>query len=85
LSNSTFDSKCIDALRELGKFEAWEVKHKLSQDVASAVCYAGQFFRKAHIKEIRANKFAEESLKNGMLGQSQDYFEMMGPIGGGAF
>lgn len=85
LSHGTFDSKCISALRELGKFEGWEVKHKLSQDVASAVCYAGQFFRKAHIKEVRANRFAEESAKFGLAGESSDYFEMMGPVCGGAF
>lgn len=51
LNHVSFDyNNCVDGLRELGKFTEWSAKHKLDQDVASAVCYAGQYARKKGIK-----------------------------------
>ena len=82
LNNSTFDSKCVPALRELGKFEEWNPKHKLGQDIASAVCYAGQYFRKVDIKEMRASKFMLEQQKNSVI---MDSYELLSPYGGGVF
>lgn len=82
LNNATFDSKCVSALRELGKFEEWAPKHKLGQDIASAVCYAGQYFRKVDIKEMRASKMLmEQSGKS----YATDSYEMLSPFGGGIF
>lgn len=74
LNRSTFDSKCIAGLRELGKFTEWSTKHKLSQDVASAVCYAGQYFRKVDIKEMRASKINAyyEANKNRQIYENYD-------------
>lgn len=82
LNNSTFDSKCVPALRELGKFEEWNPRHKLGQDIASAVCYAGQYFRKIDIKEMRASKIALETEKNNYV---FDTYEHLSPLGGGVF
>ena len=82
LNNSTFDSKCVPALRELGKFEEWNPRHKLGQDIASAVCYAGQYFRKVDIKEMRASKIALETERNNYVFDQYDHFS---PLGGGVF
>lgn len=79
LSRATFDSKCVNGLRELGKFEEWTVRHKLSQDVASAICYAGQYFRKADIKEMRARKMQEEIANGGRRPPQFDQYEMLSP------
>ena len=78
LSRATFDSKCVNGLRELGKFEEWQVKHKLSQDVASAICYAGQYFRKADIKEMRAKRMQEEINRSGRRPPQFDQYDMLG-------
>lgn len=82
LNNSTFDSKCVSALRELGKFEEWSPRHKLGQDIASAVCYAGQYFRKVDIKEMRASKFMLEQQRNSVI---MDSYELLLPYGGSVF
>ena len=82
LNNSTFDSKCVPALRELGKFEEWNPRHKLGQDIASAVCYAGQYFRKVDIKEMRASKIALETERNNYV---FDQYDHLSPLGGGVF
>lgn len=84
LDHSYFDSKCIGALRELGKFEEWAPKHKLSQDIASAICYAGQYFRKADIKEMRLNKMMEFE-KAHKDEQMYDNYDMLMPYGCGTF
>lgn len=65
LNSVSFDyNNCVDALRELGKFLEWQSKHKLSQDITSAICYAGQFARKKGIKlERRKNLFDIEKRK----------------------
>ena len=83
LSRATFDSSCIDALRELGKFAGWETRHKLPQDIASAICYAGQYFRKANIKEIRKEKY--EEMARGKKKATFDNYEMMSPYSGPVF
>lgn len=82
LNNSTFDSKCVPALRELGKFEEWNPRHKLGQDIASAVCYAGQYFRRVDIKEMRASKIALETERNNYV---FDQYDHLSPLGGGVF
>jgi hypothetical protein len=79
LNRSTFDSKCVPGLRELGKFDEWATRHKISQDVASAICYAGQYFRKVDIKEMRASKVNAyyEAHKNEQLYEN---FDMLSPF-----
>ena len=79
LSHATFDSGCVSGLRELGKFETWQDKHGLSQDIASAICYAGQYFRKADIKEMRMNKLLDEMQYGSRGGPATDCYEMLGP------
>jgi hypothetical protein len=79
LSHATFDSSCVSGLRELGKFETWQDKHGLSQDIASAICYAGQYFRKADIKEMRMNKLLDEMQYGSRGGPTTDCYEMLGP------
>lgn len=78
LSRATFDQSCVPALRELGKFEGWQERHGLSQDIASAVCYAGQYFRKADIKEMRASRMIEEINRGGAYQETYDDYEMLG-------
>ena len=78
LSRATFDSSCISGLRELGKFEGWQDKHGLPQDIASAICYAGQYFRKADIKEMRASRMLEEMTRGGPYKENFDDYEMLG-------
>ena len=84
LNHCYLDSCCISALRELGKFEEWAPKHKLSQDIASAVCYAGQYFRKADIKEMRLNKMLEYE-KAHKDEQMYENYDMLMPYGCGTF
>lgn len=61
LNSVSFDyNNCVDALRELGKFTAWQTKHKLDQDVMSAICYAGQYVRKKGIKEERRKTWYQQ-------------------------
>ena len=61
LNNVSFDyNSCVNGLRELGKFVEWNTKHKLDQDVASAICYAGQFARKKGIKLERRRTWQEQ-------------------------
>jgi hypothetical protein len=79
LNRATFDSKCIAGLRELGKFEEWANRHKLSQDVASAICYAGQYFRKVDIKEMRASK-ANAYFEANKHRQLYENFDMLSPF-----
>lgn len=60
LNHVSFDyNNCVDGLRELGKFTEWSVKHKLDQDVASAICYAGQYARKKGIKLERRKSWQD--------------------------
>ena len=61
LNSVSFDyNNCVDALRELGKFTTWQAKHKLDQDVMSAICYAGQYVRKKGIKEERRKTWYQQ-------------------------
>lgn len=64
LNYSHFDyNNCVDALRELGKFTEWQAKHKLSQDITSAICYAGQFARKKGLKLERRKALFDPKLQ----------------------
>lgn len=80
LSRATFDSSCVNALRELGKFEGWQERHGLPQDIASAVCYAGQYFRRADIKEMRASRMLEEMRAAGGREPTFNNFAMLTPF-----
>lgn len=55
LNNATFSSDCVPALSEIGKFNGWQTKHGLSQDVVASLLYAGQVARRKHIKIDIAN------------------------------
>ena len=64
LNLARFDyNNCVDALRELGKFTEWQAKHKLSQDITSAICYAGQFARKKGLKLERRKALFDPKLQ----------------------
>jgi len=85
LQNVSFDyNNCLSALRELGKFTEWTAKHKLDQDVVSAVCYAGQFARKKGIKEARRKSFADEIRTRDLIRNNPNFQSniMVGVTGG---
>ena len=64
LNNVSFDyNSCVNGLRELGKFVEWSAKHKLDQDICSAICYAGQFARKKGIKLERRKTWEDPIAK----------------------
>lgn len=50
LNNAKFFRDTIPALSEVGKFNGWQNKHGLPQDVVASLLYAGQVARKKHTK-----------------------------------
>lgn len=87
LNYCRFDyNNCVDALRELGKFTEWNAKHKLPQDITSAICYAGQFARKKGLKlERRKALFDPATQRKRVLENPNEQSNLMIGLNGGIF
>lgn len=50
LNNCRFTKDCVPGLSEIGRFQQFNTKHGLEQDVVASLLYAGQVLQKKHTK-----------------------------------